>query len=154
MVTPARASSITPVITSFPPSSSGRLSMNSSALQPDCKAEECIFQWMGINTPPRNTIDVPIIHMLASIASRASLRDTKSYGAGLRKFHIFCDVFSIPEKDQLPASFELLHSFAIWAVTDPNLLDPSITADCNDFLSRQPPPQIVGGSSLRSQIHN
>ncbi|KAG2748160.1 hypothetical protein P692DRAFT_201715613, partial [Suillus brevipes Sb2] len=38
-----------------------------------------------------------------------------SYGSGLRKFHIFCDIFSIPEADRLPASFELLHSFALWA---------------------------------------
>ena len=46
------------------------------------------------------------------------------------KFHLFCDVFSIPESVQLPASFELMHSFAIWAVTDPNYLNPSLAADC------------------------
>ncbi|KAG1759423.1 hypothetical protein EDD22DRAFT_782530, partial [Suillus occidentalis] len=39
------------------------------------------------------------------------------------KFHIFCDIFSIPEPDRLPASFELLHSFALWAMTD---LDPGV----------------------------
>ncbi|KAF9000630.1 hypothetical protein BDQ17DRAFT_1245244, partial [Cyathus striatus] len=45
---------------------------------------------------------------------------TASYGAGLRKFHIFCDVFSIPEQARLPASFELLHSFVLWAASDPD----------------------------------
>ncbi|KAG1879815.1 hypothetical protein F4604DRAFT_1579266, partial [Suillus subluteus] len=45
------------------------------------------------------------------------------YGAGICKFHLFCDIFSIHEPDQLPASFELLHSFALWATSDP-------TSDC------------------------
>ncbi|KAF9003893.1 hypothetical protein BDQ17DRAFT_1167883, partial [Cyathus striatus] len=44
-----------------------------------------------------------------------------SYGSGLRKFHIFCDIFSIAEVDCLPAAFPLIHSFALWAATD---LDP------------------------------
>ncbi|KAG2346726.1 hypothetical protein BDR05DRAFT_877756, partial [Suillus weaverae] len=43
-----------------------------------------------------------------------------SYGSGLKKFHIFCDIFSIPEADHLPASFELLHSFALWAISNPS----------------------------------
>ncbi|KAI0665643.1 hypothetical protein C8Q78DRAFT_932820, partial [Trametes maxima] len=42
-----------------------------------------------------------------------------SYGSGLRKFHLFCDTFSVPEADRLPASFALLHSFCLWAVADP-----------------------------------
>lgn len=79
-----------------------------------------------MNTPPKCTINSPVIRYLADVASRASLRDTSSYGAGIRKYHIFCDVFSIPEAERLPASFELLHSFAIWAVSDPSLLDPRI----------------------------
>ncbi|KAF8871226.1 hypothetical protein BD779DRAFT_1410241, partial [Infundibulicybe gibba] len=45
-----------------------------------------------------------------------------SYGAGLRKFHLFCDIFSVPESHRLPAGFPLLHSFALWAATDPALL--------------------------------
>ncbi|KAG1758670.1 hypothetical protein EDD22DRAFT_783603, partial [Suillus occidentalis] len=35
-------------------------------------------------------------------------------------FHLFCNIFSIPESNRLPASFELLHSFVLWAVTDPD----------------------------------
>ncbi|KAF9010486.1 hypothetical protein BDQ17DRAFT_1177470, partial [Cyathus striatus] len=45
-----------------------------------------------------------------------------AYGSGLRKFHVFCDVFSILEVDRLPASFELMHSFALWAASDLNRL--------------------------------
>jgi hypothetical protein len=64
------------------------------------------------------------------LASQASLRDASGYGSGLQKFHLFCDIFSIPENAQLLASFELLYSFAIWAVTDPKELSPSLTVDC------------------------
>ena len=61
---------------------------------------------------------------------QASLWDAGGYGTGLRKFHLFCDIFSIPESACLPASFELLHSFAIWAVTDPKELSPSLSMKC------------------------
>jgi hypothetical protein len=66
--------------------------------------------------------------MIAGLASQASLRDSSSYGSGLRKFHLFCDIFSVPESDRLPASFPLLHSFALWATTDPDVIDPSTLA--------------------------
>ena len=46
------------------------------------------------------------------------------YGSGLRKFHLFCDIFTIPESDRLPASFLLLHSFARWTVLDPDMFGP------------------------------
>ncbi|KIJ37639.1 hypothetical protein M422DRAFT_98758, partial [Sphaerobolus stellatus SS14] len=42
------------------------------------------------------------------------------YGSGLHKFHIFCNVFSIAEKDRLPTSFSLLHSFTLWVTADPD----------------------------------
>lgn len=61
------------------------------------------------------------------MASRASLRDTSSYGSGLCKFHVFCDIFTVPESERLPASFPLLHSFALWAATDPSMLDPGVS---------------------------
>jgi len=70
------------------------------------------------------------------MASRASLRDTSGYGAGLRKFHLFCDIFSIPESERLPASFELLHSFALWAVTDPEPFNSILPA--NDHIPFEP----------------
>ncbi|KAJ7216471.1 hypothetical protein GGX14DRAFT_297626, partial [Mycena pura] len=95
-------------------------------LRPCCLAGEHIFKWRGVNVPPPSTIDNPIIHFLASMASCASLRDTSSYGSGLRKFHLFCDIFSIPEVARLPASFELLHSFALWAATDPVIVAPAV----------------------------
>jgi len=56
---------------------------------------------------------------------RASISDPTSYGAGIKKFHIFCDLFAIPEEDRLPASFELLHSFVLWATADTTISSPS-----------------------------
>ncbi|KAI0681645.1 hypothetical protein C8T65DRAFT_516837, partial [Cerioporus squamosus] len=52
-----------------------------------------------------------------------------SYGSGVRKFHVFCDAFSIPEVARLPASFELLHSFCLWAVADPTANDTTYAGD-------------------------
>lgn len=104
----------------------GFLQLKPSPFRPNCRAEDRIFLWKGANTPPQNTIDSPVIRYLADIASRASLRDTGSYGSGIRKFHIFCDIFTIPETSRLPASFELLHSFALWAVSDPSMLNTDL----------------------------
>ncbi|KAG1759289.1 hypothetical protein EDD22DRAFT_826635 [Suillus occidentalis] len=119
-------------------SSPSILSANPSSLRPHCRASERLFQWRGVNSPPSSTIDNPIIRHIAELANRASLRDTASYGAGLRKFHIFCDVFSIPEHDRLPASFELLHSFALWAVTDPDPNDPLLSAENGSAVTFEP----------------
>ncbi|KIK32031.1 hypothetical protein CY34DRAFT_19350 [Suillus luteus UH-Slu-Lm8-n1] len=102
--------------------------MDGSSLHPHCRASEWLFPWRGLNSPPSSTINNPIIRHIAELANRASLRDTASYGAGLRKFHIFCDIFSVPEHDRLPASFELLHSFALWAITDLDSNDPLLSA--------------------------
>ncbi|GJE95065.1 hypothetical protein PsYK624_112440 [Phanerochaete sordida] len=103
--------------------SSERLQLRPSSLRPPCKADQRIFRWRGVHTPPPTTIDVPILQRIASLASAYSLRDASSYGSGIRKFHIFCDVFSVPEADRLPASFALLNSFALWAATDPSRMD-------------------------------
>lgn len=104
----------------------GRLQLNPSPLRPDCPADQRIFIWKGVNTPPESVINDSVIQHLAVQASRASLQEstTSSYGAGLRKFHLFCDIFSIPEKDRLPASFALLHSFVLWAAASPDPSDP------------------------------
>jgi len=107
---------------------SAQLQLNPSSLWPNCHAGERIFQWRGVTTPPASTISHPAILLIASLASRASLQDSSSYGSGIRKFHLFCDIFSVPESDRLPAAFPLLHSFALWATTDPDVVDPSILA--------------------------
>lgn len=106
----------------------GLLELNDSPLRPPCRAEERIFEWIGVNTPPASTISDPLIRYLEAMASRTSLRDSGSYGSGIRKFHIFCDIFSIPEAERLPASFPLLHSFVLWAATDPDSLNPEFAA--------------------------
>ncbi|KAJ7482717.1 hypothetical protein FB451DRAFT_1002700, partial [Mycena latifolia] len=104
-----------------------------SPLRPQCPADERIFQWRGINSPPPSTINNPIILFLANSASRASLRDMGGYGAGIRKFHLFADIFSIPESARLPASFELLHSFALCTRKTP--FEPVSVDTVNKYLS-------------------
>ena len=104
-------------------------SLRPSVLRPACRAEDRIFLWKGVNTPPPSTIGNPVIQAIALLANHSSLRDSRAYGAGLRKFHVFCDVFSIGESARLPASMEVIHSFALWAVTDPEVLDPSLRGD-------------------------
>jgi hypothetical protein len=112
----------------LPSSQTGHLQLKPSHLRPNCKAEERLFLWKGTNTPLPSTIDDPFIHYIEGLASRASLCDTSNYGSGLRKFHVFCDIFSVPELQRLPASFELIHSFALWVVTDPDSIDPIIAS--------------------------
>ncbi|GJF00473.1 hypothetical protein PsYK624_167610 [Phanerochaete sordida] len=97
---------------------SDRLIPRPSSLRPPCRADQRLFQWHGVNAPPPSTLQSPILQRLADLASAHSLRDAGSYGSGLRKYHLFCDVFSVPEHERLPASFPLLHSFALWAVAD------------------------------------
>jgi hypothetical protein len=53
----------------------------SSPLHPHCRAEEHIFLWKGINTPPISTISDPTIELIVTLA--APLHDTSSYGLGL-----------------------------------------------------------------------
>jgi hypothetical protein len=93
-----------------------------SLLCPNCKVTERIFLWYRVNSPPPTTIEAPVILYLSGLASQASLQDVGSYRSGLRKFHTFCNIFSIPKALWLPASFELLHSFVLWATADPSIL--------------------------------
>ncbi|KAF8583405.1 hypothetical protein K439DRAFT_1348761 [Ramaria rubella] len=109
------------------PSPLKRLQLKPSPLHPRCRADERIFSWRGVNTPPSSVIDAPLIRILANLASRTSLQDTTGYGSGLRKYHLFCDIFSIPEERRLPASFDILHSFALWAAADIDILSPQLT---------------------------
>ena len=102
---------------------------NPLPLCPHCWAEECIFLWKGINPPPLSTIADPTICLITSQALCASLQNLSSYGLCIHKFHLFCDIFTVPEVDHLLASFELLHSFAIWAVTDPSTFGPGLPAN-------------------------
>jgi len=106
--------------------SSNRLQLRGSPLRPHCLAKERIHQWRGVNTASPSTIDDPIIQQLARVAVQASLSDQTSYGSGLKKFHVFCDIFNIPEEDRLPAKFEVMHSFALWAASDPEVIDEEL----------------------------
>ncbi|KAF9521320.1 hypothetical protein CPB83DRAFT_778911, partial [Crepidotus variabilis] len=91
----------------------------SSSLRPSVPADRRIFEWKGVNVPSPRILNHPFLQSTLASALSASLRDTSGYGSGLRKFHIFCDIFSIPEKDRLPAPYPVIHSFALWAASDP-----------------------------------
>lgn len=104
----------------------GHMNLIPSPLRPSCPADQRMFRWRGVNTPPPSVLPIPVIQRLADIAAHASLKDPASIGSGLRKFHIFCDIFSIPETDRLPASLPLLRSFALWAAADPDPADPTL----------------------------
>lgn len=100
-----------------------------SPLRPDVPSAERIFAWHGTRNPPAAVTPAhPFLTLLAGAASSASLKASTlaSYGAGLRKFHVFCDIFGVAEDERMPASFELLHSFVLWATADADILDDSL----------------------------
>jgi hypothetical protein len=107
------------------------LHIRPSPLRPECTAEERILIWKGVNQPPLDTIDHPLLKELRFKACAESLKDRGSYGAGLRKFHLFCDIFDVPEQDRLPASVILLHSFALWAATDADITTATVAFAIN-----------------------
>ena len=113
---------------SHAPLDDGATSLNPSPLYPFCWAEVCIFLWKGVNPLPLSTIADPTICLITSQALCASLWDSSAsgYSLGIWKFHLFCDIFTIPEVDCLPASFKLVHSFALWAATDPSTFGPGL----------------------------
>jgi len=100
----------------------GHLWMAPSTLHLDCKATEHLFLWKVVNSLPPSIIRDLTIELIHSLASQASLHDTSNYGVGLHKFHLFCDIFSIPEESRLPASFSVLHSFALWVMAEPDTI--------------------------------
>ncbi|KAF5371897.1 hypothetical protein D9757_010604 [Collybiopsis confluens] len=105
------------------------LTLLPSPLRPACAASERMFEWKGVNVPPNPVLNIPVLRHIHLLASTHSLDDPGSVGSALRKFHLFCDIFSVAEKDQLPASPALLHSFALWASTDPDPDDPAFPLD-------------------------
>jgi hypothetical protein len=102
----------------------GPLQLAASDLRPRCRAGEVIFRWRGPNRPQHTALGIPILQHISDLASRSSLRDAGGCGSGVRKFHIFLDVFGVPEVARLPASKELVHAFALWAACTPDPNDP------------------------------
>jgi hypothetical protein len=97
-----------------------------SPLCPNCPANQCLFHWCGVHPAPSPVIDYPLLCHFAQLAIQASLQDPGSYGSGLHRFHIFCNVFSIPQPARLPASTKLIYSFLLWAVSNPDPSDPLV----------------------------
>ncbi|VDC02686.1 unnamed protein product [Peniophora sp. CBMAI 1063] len=103
------------------------LPLRPSPLRPDVPANERIYKWRGVNTPPSSVLPIAIIEYLYMRARNESLapKTSSGYGSGLRKFHVFCDIHSIPERARLPASVAVLNSFALWSAADPDPADPA-----------------------------
>ena len=91
------------------------------------------------------------IHLIASLASCASLHNSSSHGLGLCKFHLFCDIFTISESDHLPASFKLLHSFSLWAATNLLMLTPGMPG-CASNQSQFPSSCCSSGLASGSRL--
>lgn len=123
----------------------GNYGLRPSEFRPPCKAEDRIIIWKGPNTPPSfsGTTNNEFLHNIHRLACAASIKDRGSYGAGLRKFHLFCDIFSVPENLRLPTSPQLLHSFVLWASTSQML------ADC---LLHQVPVEPVSTSTVKKYL--
>ena len=99
----------------FMNTASTRLQLHGSTLRlADRSASDRILFRNGVNTPPPTTINNLLLRLLVQIVTLTSLSDPTDYGSGLRKFHLFCDLFHIPETDRLPTFFEILHSFSLW----------------------------------------
>ena len=61
------------------------------------------------------------LRQIYQLATAHSLKDRRSIGAALLKYHQFCDSFAIAEEDRCPAKPDLLRSFAMWAAAPPSL---------------------------------
>jgi hypothetical protein len=132
------------IASSTPATVSPSHDVGASLLRPDCNARDRLLRWRGVNTPPQSTIADPWIRGLEAAALAASFSDPASYGSGIKKFHTFCDIFSIPEADRLPAPFEVLHSFILWASAD---------ADIAALSPSSPPPTApVAESTVRHYL--
>ena len=104
------------------------LDIKMSPLRPPCPPNRRIFEWKGVHKPENHclTSENSLISYLLECTSEHSLRYSSSYGCGLKKFHVFCNLFSVPEEERLPTSPAILKAFALWATTDPELIDASM----------------------------
>jgi hypothetical protein len=102
----------------------GWLQLCLSLFRPECDANQRIFQWRGATPAPTSALSILILQHLAQSALQAFLKDASGYGVGLLKFHLFCNVFNIPKEDRLPASYNLLFAFVLWACSSPDPNDP------------------------------
>lgn len=97
-----------------------------SPLHPDYHpGSEGMSRVQGLNV---SVLPHPTLQALAALAAEGALRDVPNYDAGLRQFHLFCDICEVDKTKRLPAYFELLRSFAFWAAAPPELV-PAQLAD-------------------------
>ena len=97
--------------------SSARAKLAPSNLRPHVKAPDRAQHWIPLKTGTSSALDHPVLRELEQKALFHSLKDNKAVGSALRKYHIWADLFNIPERERFPASFQLIYSFGIWAVS-------------------------------------
>ncbi|SJL09303.1 uncharacterized protein ARMOST_12680 [Armillaria ostoyae] len=93
-----------------------------NALRPHVTAEDRLFCWTSpfsrsfdnslFNEVPQDA--ALILKLTQSALEKSTL---ENYGAGLLRFHQFCDERDIPESARMPASIFLLSAFVAWAST-------------------------------------
>ncbi|KIY47847.1 DNA breaking-rejoining enzyme, partial [Fistulina hepatica ATCC 64428] len=87
-----------------------------SPLRPPCAAADRIFQWrslasLDLDDSLRSESDAINIGYWLNLASAFSETTRSSYGAGLLRFHQFCDLHNIPESRRMPADVTLISAF-------------------------------------------
>jgi hypothetical protein len=97
-------------------------SLACSSFRPHVLARDRLRLW---SAPQSDSFHSNLLHSLPIEASvrlldvmllSVEVKTRENYGAGLLRFHQFCDANSIPEPDRLPASEYLLGAFiASWA---------------------------------------
>jgi hypothetical protein len=94
-------------------------------------AKERMFAWVPAwkTPPPSGYLNHPAIQSIRQAAARSSLKDPGAVGATLGKYQVFCDQLNIPNAERFPASYELLHTFALWAAAPMTLLENMVEKD-------------------------
>ncbi|KAL7410158.1 hypothetical protein BDY24DRAFT_355220 [Mrakia frigida] len=85
-----------------------------SIYRPDCAANDRVRLWFGPNPPPSSFLTRdPLFAYLRELGANNSLAVQTNYGSALRKYHLFCDLFSVEEHRRLPSSFAILQSSSL-----------------------------------------
>ena len=95
----------------------------SPANRPPVRSGLRLSTWVPVVAPARVGLANPFLERVQTVALSHAHRSPAAVGAGLAKFHVFCDSFNIPEGERVPTSASILHSFALWASCDLSAFD-------------------------------
>ncbi|KIY53653.1 DNA breaking-rejoining enzyme, partial [Fistulina hepatica ATCC 64428] len=87
-----------------------------SPFRPSCPASERIFRWKSpaavqLDNTLRHDSDLIRLGYWANLQQAYAEATRSTYGAGLLRFHQFCDRCNIPESRRMPADIHLLAGF-------------------------------------------